>query len=220
MSTQLLGLLIAGFGAAVALWTAFRGTRSEIAEEQRFDSPAFRLTSARPDEPDRLPVDAARLLTPPARVLPLFGPPAAQPELSLDELYRKHGDRHGIDWRLLKAIAIQESDENPNAVGPVGERGIMQILCRPDSEGVCTAPFNLPGWPDTESQLFDADHNIERGAQILRWNIDYTGGDIRRALAIYNGGLANPNFAYAASVIGRWDTVAAASGGGRVQLNV
>ncbi|RME76696.1 MAG: hypothetical protein D6785_13470 [Planctomycetota bacterium] len=42
-------------------------------------------------------------------------------------LYYKWGQKYGIDWRLLKAIAIVESSERPNLVNQYGYTGLFQI---------------------------------------------------------------------------------------------
>jgi membrane-bound lytic murein transglycosylase F len=48
-----------------------------------------------------------------------------------DEHFRKWSKRYfgpGFDWRWFKAQAVVESRLKPNAVGPSGGRGLMQIL--------------------------------------------------------------------------------------------
>ncbi len=42
-------------------------------------------------------------------------------------LFRAAGKRHRIDWRLLAALAYQESHWNPNATSPTGVRGMMML---------------------------------------------------------------------------------------------
>ncbi len=42
-------------------------------------------------------------------------------------LFREAAGRHGIDWRLLAAMAYQESHWDPEAVSPTGVRGIMML---------------------------------------------------------------------------------------------
>lgn len=41
--------------------------------------------------------------------------------------FRKAGEHDGLDWRLLAAMAYQESAWNPRAVSPTGVRGIMML---------------------------------------------------------------------------------------------
>lgn len=130
----------------------------------------------------------------------------------LDTLYQKHGQLKGVDWQLLKAIAQQESSENPGAIGPTGDYGLMQVLCRPNAEGYCTTSFPaLPDWPPAGGykDLLNPDVSLHYGAQIIRWNIDYANGDIKEALAIYNGGIKNPNYSYANKVLGKYNAIKA-----------
>jgi membrane-bound lytic murein transglycosylase F len=43
------------------------------------------------------------------------------------ELIERVAKKHQLDWRLLAAIAYQESHWNPNAVSPTGVRGMMML---------------------------------------------------------------------------------------------
>ncbi len=42
-------------------------------------------------------------------------------------LFRKVAHRSGVDWRLLAAVAYQESHWDPKAVSPTGVRGLMML---------------------------------------------------------------------------------------------
>lgn len=44
-----------------------------------------------------------------------------------EQWFREAAEETGIDWRMLAAIAYQESHWNPNAVSPTGVRGIMML---------------------------------------------------------------------------------------------
>ena len=106
---------------------------------------------------------------------------------SIDDLLKKWGAVHGVEWQLLKAIAMKESSLNPNAVSTADNEsiGLMQVLCRPDGQGGCSNNLNVDGWRKvTRKKLFDPDFNIRIGTQILAWNI----GTYRmpRAIAVYN----------------------------------
>jgi len=112
---------------------------------------------------------------------------AEQVFMSLDELYQKHATAFAVDWRLVKAIAQQESSENPAAVNHADNEsiGIMQILCRPDGQGGCSNKLYVDGWPDaTRAKLLDADFNIYIGAQIIASNINRYG--VPKGIAVYN----------------------------------
>lgn len=45
-----------------------------------------------------------------------------------DELLRKEGREHGIDWRLLASIMYEESRFDPQAIGPGGSAGLFQFM--------------------------------------------------------------------------------------------
>ena len=120
-----------------------------------------------------------------------------------DVLFQKHGAAHGVDWRILKAIATVESQLNTRAENPDGlSAGIMQIHCDPHGRGsaargqepVAAAPahgtacrnrFDIAAWPPaTRADLYDPDYNIAIGAQILAWNLRNYGQ--RKGIAAYN----------------------------------
>lgn len=45
-----------------------------------------------------------------------------------DSMFREMGDRYGIDWLLLSAIASAESKFVPDAVSKAGAIGLMQVM--------------------------------------------------------------------------------------------
>lgn len=106
--------------------------------------------------------------------------------VTLDDIYKDKAEQFNLDWRLIKAIAIVESNERPNAVNPSDpSMGLMQILCIPDGKGGCKNKFNIIAWPPkSKDELFDPDYNVFIGAQILKWNIDTYG--LRQGVAVYN----------------------------------
>ena len=97
---------------------------------------------------------------------------------SYDELYRKYGQAVGIDWQLIKAVAIVESGENPKAFNPNDPSyGLMQI--------VYPATRNIDDWPpENANKLYDPDYNIKVGSRILAWGIQKYG--ISRGIAVFN----------------------------------
>jgi len=101
-------------------------------------------------------------------------------------VYEKEGAIWNVNPRLLKAIAIIESGENPQAVNPSDPSfGLMQILCTPDGKGGCSNRFNIQGWPpETSERLFEPMFNVKLAAQILAWNLDQFG--YPRGVAVYN----------------------------------
>jgi len=55
-------------------------------------------------------------------------PASAFTEPPFRKVFQEAALKHGLDWRLLAAIAKKESRFNPNAIGPNGARGLMQVL--------------------------------------------------------------------------------------------
>lgn len=98
-----------------------------------------------------------------------------------DELAKKYAAKHDLDWRLVVAVMLQESQFKPNMVSPAGAKGLMQMVPRTAREvGV--------------RDLFDPEQAIRGGTLYLRRLIDRFPKDlplsarIRFALASYNAG--------------------------------
>lgn len=103
-----------------------------------------------------------------------------------DSYFRREGAQRGIDWRLLAAVAYQESTfrtEESSWAGAVGLMGLMPATAA--SLGV------------TGDQLYDPEHNIRAGAKYLQQLINLfssvadRGEQIKLALAAYNGGMGH-----------------------------
>lgn len=82
---------------------------------------------------------------------------------------------HGIDPRLVAAVARRESAFNASAVSPVGACGVMQLM-------PSTATYL------GVSNVFDARQNVFAGARYLRTLLDTFHGDLDLTLAAYNAG--------------------------------
>jgi soluble lytic murein transglycosylase-like protein len=82
---------------------------------------------------------------------------------------------HGVDPRLVAAVARRESALNPAAVSPVGACGLMQLM-------PSTARFL------GISNVFDVRENVFGGTRYLRTLLDTFNGDLDLALAAYNAG--------------------------------
>ena len=52
-----------------------------------------------------------------------------------DRLIKRHSEANGLDYRLVKAVMIAESNGNPKAVSQKGAQGLMQIM-----------PDTAPSW--------------------------------------------------------------------------
>ena len=81
---------------------------------------------------------------------------------------------HGLDPKLLHALVLVESGYRPNAVSPVGARGLTQLMpATARSAGVGDATDVLQSLDGGSAYL---------ASQIVRF------GDLRLALAAYNAG--------------------------------
>lgn len=89
-------------------------------------------------------------------------------------LFAEAARTHGVDQRLLEAVAWQESRGRMSAVSPRGALGVMQLMPGTAAE--------MGVRPD------DLADNIRGGALYLRRQIDRFGGSIPLALAAYNAG--------------------------------
>ena len=105
--------------------------------------------------------------------------PKAPAERIVDSVLR-WSDRFEVSPVLVLAVIEQESHYNIWAVGPYGERGLMQI-------SKSTAPRLGLNW----NQAFDVDKNIQAGVKYLSWHLAKFGNE-RKALVRYNGGEEYP----------------------------
>ncbi len=81
----------------------------------------------------------------------------------------------GVDPRFIHAVIKQESHYDPEAVSPVGARGLMQLMPGTAKRFKCD---------DTANQ----DCNLEAGTKYLAWLLKRFNGDVKLALAGYNAG--------------------------------
>lgn len=89
--------------------------------------------------------------------------------------FEEAGRLHGVDPRLVAAVARRESAWNPNAVSNRGAVGIMQLM---------PATAKYLGVTDS----YDARQNIFGGTRYLKTLLDTFDGDLDLALAAYNAG--------------------------------
>ncbi len=100
-------------------------------------------------------------------------PPAAVGQVG--QMVEDAARRHGIDPALAHALVRQESGGNPNAISPVGARGVMQLM---------PATARSLGVRD----IHDPAQNIEGGMKYLAQQLQTFGGNVPKALAAYNAG--------------------------------
>jgi soluble lytic murein transglycosylase-like protein len=113
-----------------------------------------------------------------------------------DDIFQSVAAGYGLDWKLLKAVAMHESSLNAAAVNAGDPSnpsyGLMQISCRPDGAGGCD-PAQFPGladqglWPPSggaQQLLDDVAYNVGLGAAILAEDLQRYG--YPRGIAVYN----------------------------------
>ena len=100
------------------------------------------------------------------------------PEERLTILKQVHFEarRSGLEPELVLALINVESNFDHFAISSVGARGLMQIM-----------PFWLEAIGRPDDNLFDISTNLRFGCTILNIYLKREKGDMRRALARYNG---------------------------------
>lgn len=96
-----------------------------------------------------------------------------------DGMINKYAEMYNVPSKLVHAIIRYESSYNPNAVGGVGEIGLMQI--RPETA-------KHLGYKGTTAGLHDPETNIRYGVKYLAGAHRLSGGDICGTVLKYNAG--------------------------------
>jgi soluble lytic murein transglycosylase-like protein len=84
--------------------------------------------------------------------------------------------RSGLEPELVLALINVESNFDRFAISSAGAQGLMQVM-----------PFWLDELGRPDDNLFDINTNLRFGCTILNIYLDREQGDMRRALARYNG---------------------------------
>lgn len=104
--------------------------------------------------------------------------------------FKQAGKLCSINWKLLYAVARQESLFDPYAVSPAGARGILQIMPFVWDAFFKKLPPHLSAQRLQNNEPFDPRSNIIAGACHLKESLKHYGGNLVHALAGYNAGKA------------------------------
>lgn len=100
-------------------------------------------------------------------------------------------ERHPVlSWELLKKQAIAESGLDPDAVSPVGAKGLTQFMDTTWKEWE-TNEFGPIIPPNRHVSVFDPEDSIRAQADVMGWLFGVWHGDASKSLASYNFGLGN-----------------------------
>jgi soluble lytic murein transglycosylase-like protein len=107
----------------------------------------------------------------------------------IEVAYRK-AQLYGFSPNLVLSVIHVESGFNPLALSSAGAFGLMQV--------------RYSVWKDElaidRSRIFDIEYNIDLGLRILKQYYTLSGGNMRRALFLYNNGYKYNNDSYFARV--------------------
>ncbi len=102
--------------------------------------------------------------------------PLGEPdEVPYHALIHEAAGRYDVEYDLIRAIIMVESQFNPRAVSKQGARGLMQIM-----------PVTAKALEVVN--LHDPTENIDAGVRYFKSLLDLYEGDVELALAAYNAG--------------------------------
>lgn len=99
--------------------------RGDVVTYEAIDRPITAIRRYTPTAPPATATTWPQYVTTAAGMGSLGTDPAAAPYAAL---FQAAGQRHGIDPRILSAVAKVESGYNPNAVSSAGAQGLMQFM--------------------------------------------------------------------------------------------
>lgn len=97
--------------------------------------------------------------------------------LPYDSLLTQKALAHGLNPRLLAAVARAESDFDPLALSHKGARGLLQLM-----------PATAERFGIDPKLLWEPEHNVEAGARYLAFLGERYKGQLALVLAAYNAG--------------------------------
>ena len=107
--------------------------------------------------------------------------------LKYEAIVEGHAHNYRLEPALLAAVIYRESKFDARAGSKAGAIGLMQ-LTPPTARGIA---LRTGGTKFELSDLYDPELNVRYGAWYLRHLLDEFDGNVRKALAAYNGGRGN-----------------------------
>ncbi|WP_028991507.1 lytic transglycosylase domain-containing protein [Thermoanaerobacter thermocopriae] len=98
-----------------------------------------------------------------------------------------YAKEYGMDPYLIFAVIKVESNFKSDAISSKNARGLMQIL--PETGEWIAKEIGIKNYSD--SMLFEPKYNIQMGTWYLTYLLKTFNGNIKLALAAYNGGSGN-----------------------------
>jgi membrane-bound lytic murein transglycosylase F len=113
---------------------------------------------------------------------------SVEPTSAYDALFRRVAAEENLDWRLVSAIAYNESRYMPDLVSPRGATGLMQVM--PATARAFDVPVEELMDPETNVRV--AVNLIREIGRSLRFSAGTPADDRRKImLACYNGGIGH-----------------------------
>ena len=94
------------------------------------------------------------------------------------DLIHKKAQKYDVDPALVAAVVETESRFHPTARSSVGAQGLMQLMPRTGH------------WLGAKN-LYDPEQNVDAGVRYLKYLQDRFNGNLKNAIAAYNGGEGN-----------------------------